>query len=375
MSARPSQPTVAVNARAAQSNRPTGIPRYITSLYEALERLDAPERFVFLQTARRRPPLGPRTETLPTSSGTLGAARFDLFGADRLLGRQPAGTIFHGPAQVLPWRRRPGYRYVVTVHDLSFLEQPEHYPWNFRQYFRWAIGRAVRNADAVVADSANTGKDLQHHYRLSPDRLRVVPLGVDQIFLTNTPRPRLITEPYLLTVTTHPKRKNLPRLLEAFARARSLHNRTLVVSGLIPPTQRRRLENQITLLKLSGSVKLLGYVSENDLHSLYQHADCFVYPSLYEGFGLPLLEAMAAGTPVIAADASCLPEIMPDRRWLVDPHDVAAIAAKMEEIVQLSPAQRRGLINRQRRHAKRYTWTATARAMRSIFQEVASHAR
>lgn len=375
MNPRTSPPTVAVNARAAQSNRPTGIPRYITSLYEALERLDAPERFVFLQTARRRPPLGPRTETIPALPGMLGAARFDLFSTDRLLGRQPTGTIFHGPAQVLPWRRRPGYRYVVTVHDLSFLEQPEHYPWVFRQYFRRAVGRAVRNADVVVADSANTGEDLQRHYKLSADRLRVVPLGVDQIFLTNTPRPRLVTEPYLLTVTTHPKRKNLPRLLEAFARTRSLPGRILVVSGLIPPAQQRRLEEQITTLKLTDRVKLLGYVSEKDLHSLYQHADCFVYPSLYEGFGLPLLEAMAAGTPVIAADASCLPEIMPDRRWLVDPHDVAAIAAKMEEVIQLSPAQRAGLVNKQRRRAKRYTWTAAARAMRSIFQEVASHAR
>ncbi len=358
---------VAVNSRIAQQSQHSGIPRFVAATYRWLLRHDRRHRYVFFQTSRRRKI--DRTETVRLPENTLGAALFDLWLVNRLARRLPSGSVFHGPSNVLPWRKRKSLRYVVTIHDLSSLVFPEQYGRVFRTYYRFAVGRALRNADLVTADSEHTKRDIERFYGTDPSKVRVVPLGVDETFLKAKRQPRKVRGRYFLSVTTHPKRKNLPTVLRAFAESEALREHTYAIAGIIPSRQVRELTALARELGVADRVRLLGFVPERELIGLYQHADFFAYPSFYEGFGLPALEAMALGCPVIASNASSLPEVVPDRAWLVDPYSVRSVRRAMEKLAALRPSARAALVRRNRAFAERFTWAETARALTEAFDE------
>lgn len=248
----------------------------------------------------------------------------------------PGATLFHATEHLLmPLRDVPT---VLTVHDLIFHLFPQyHKPLNY-WYLRWTMPLYVQRADALIAVSEATRQDLIHLYGVSPAKVRVIYEAAAPHFRPAPPgdvarvRSRYGLPPrYLLTVGTLEPRKNLPRLFQALARLEGAKRPPLVVAGakgwLYEETFRT-----VERLGLEGQVVFLGRVPEEDLPALYTAADLFILPSLYEGFGLPVLEAMACGVPVICSRAASLQEVAGDAARYVDPRDPEGIAHALQEV-------------------------------------------
>ena len=277
-----------------------------------------------------------------------------------------------------------GLPLVASVHDVAFRHFPEAYPASGRRFHERATRIAVAEAARVLVPSAATARDLADLYGLEPERVTVTPLGADPPPATDPEPARRLLErlgvrgPFLLAVGTLEPRKNLARLVAAFAEAAAeLPEHHLVVvgpagwgralaPGAVPP--RVGVAPRVEAAA-PPRVVLTGAVEEGVLQGLYAAADGLAYPSLYEGFGLPVLEAMARGLPVLTSDRSSLPEVAGGAALLVDPEDVPAIAKGLVELVS-DRALRERLAADGPRRAAAFTWRATAAATWSAYEEV-----
>ncbi|MEJ5197831.1 MAG: glycosyltransferase family 1 protein [Anaerolineae bacterium] len=288
---------------------------------------------------------------------------------------RPPDVLFV-PAHVLPLVHPR--RSVVTVHDLGYLHYPEAHRPADRRYLDWSTRWNARQATVVLADSQATKDDLVRAYGVHPDKVRVVYLGRDETLAPVRDGERLaavrehygIGGRYLLYVGTLQPRKNLARVIAAFARVAgrpALADVQLVLAG-----KRGWLYDdlfaQVERLGLSGRVLFPGYVAADDLPALLSGALAFVFPSLYEGFGIPVLEAGACEVPVITSNTSSLPEVAGDAALLVDPHDVDAIADAMFRLIT-DPDLRDELIRRGRENVKRFSWEKCARETLPVLEE------
>ena len=277
----------------------------------------------------------------------------------RRAARKAGADIYHIPLPRGPVRAgRPPL--VVTVHDLVPVLFPETVtPWS-RIYSRLTLRRLLASADMILTDSKNSAEDLRSLLHVPDDRIRVVYLGIDESFLEMPADPITSTsrEPYVLFVGTPEPRKNLDRLIAATAllRENGSNERLVIVGG--------------GGWGEAGSdapfVERLGQVSEAELVELYRHASCLALPSLHEGFGLPALEAMAVGTPVVAGRAGALPEITGGAAVLVDPLDVKDIADGIESCIQ----NRAQLVAAGRDRAKDFSWEKAAAETMSAYREL-----
>ena len=280
-------------------------------------------------------------------------------------GASALGDVVWYPA-LLPLRARgldvlhcPGIRapfhttvpLVVTVHDLAVLRHPETFPAWSRNYSRFALPRIVRAAARLIADSEFTRRELVEVLRVDEGRVRVIPLAAATAF---SPQGDGAEGDYVLAVGTLEPRKNLGRLAQAAGRA----GVELRVVG----------ERGWGGVEAGGDgVRWLGRVTDEELARLYRGALCVAYPSVYEGFGLPVLEAMACGAAVVTSGIGSTAEVAGDAAVLVDPLDPAAIAAGIEEAV----ARRDELSARGLERAARFSWRATAEATLAVYREVA----
>jgi alpha-1,3-rhamnosyl/mannosyltransferase len=259
------------------------------------------------------------------------------------------------------------------VHDLAFRRYPQAYPPAWRYLHAAGFGRALRTADAVVAVSRNTATDLARTGRLDPERIHVIPLAGSLPIGTIDPAPALerlrIPRPYALFVGTLEPRKNLVRLIRAYRRAALEVPHTLVLAG--PLGWRSGPIHRELALRGAGSVVVTGPVSEPHLDALYRGADAFVYPSMYEGFGLPVLDAMARGVPVITSNTSSLPELVGTAAVQVSPASTAELASALERVLS-DQDQRATLAAAGRARAAEYSWERTARATIDVYERVAS---
>jgi glycosyltransferase involved in cell wall biosynthesis len=279
------------------------------------------------------------------------------------------------PAHVLPlWRPR---RSLVTVHDLGYFHYPEaHTPWA-RRYLQWSTSFNVRAAKHIIADSEATQRDLIQHCQAQPEQIRVIYPGYDPSFKPVRDEARLkalcqryaIRTPYLMHVGTLQPRKNLVRLLEALAvlvqGGQDVH---LVFTGkkgwLYEP-----LFAQVRQLRLEERAHFTDYLPQEDLPVLLTGAQAFVLPSLYEGFGFPVLEAMACGTPVICSNVSSLPEVAGDAAMLVDPLDTGQLAEAMHRLLA-DDSLRNDLAARGLRQASRFSWGKCAQQVLELLGQV-----
>lgn len=267
---------------------------------------------------------------------------------------------------------------VVTVHDISYELFPEFFSprdrWGLSLLVPWSVRRAAK----VIAISENTKRDLMRVYKLNGDKVVVTHLAASKEFhpvhqgdeLARVRRKYGLPVPYVLSLGNLQPRKNLKRLIEAYSllrqQGRITHLLAIVGQAHFKASEVFRLVQQ---KGLQQQVVFTGYVPDEDLVLLYNAADLFVFPSLYEGFGLPVLEAMACGTAVISSNAASLPEVAGDAAILVDPYDVEGLARAIVQVI--SDAQlRRSLAERGLSRASQFSWEETARRTRHLYEEV-----
>jgi glycosyltransferase involved in cell wall biosynthesis len=257
---------------------------------------------------------------------------------------------------------------VITVHDLSFLRYPETHPAARVKFMASRLPRAVESATYVITDSEFVRQELIAEYSLPPEKVVAILLGAGEEFV---PQPAekvgsvlsrygLQDQQYLLAVGTLEPRKNLVTAIRAFADLPASVRReySLVLAGLWG-WHNEELDKLLGPLVARGEVKVLGFVPDHDLPALYAGALLFVYPSLYEGFGLPPLEAMACGTPVISSNRASLPEVVGDAGIQVEAKDVAALKEAMLRLIE-SPEERARCSVLGLERARRFSWAKTA---------------
>jgi glycosyltransferase involved in cell wall biosynthesis len=267
---------------------------------------------------------------------------------------------------------------VVTVLDLIYEHFPETFPTAARLGLRAVVGPAARRADRVLAISGAGGRDVTERLRLDPGRVDVVPIGFGRgRRAAPTPEPELRARLGLgdgrvvLCVSAALAHKNLPRLVRAVAAlGEDAADVRLVVAG-----HAGREHDALTALAgaegVGERVVLTGWIADEDLEGLYALATCAVYPSLHEGFGLPVLEAMARDVPIACADATALPEVAGDAAELFDPLRVDAIASALRRLLD-DPARRAELVSRGRERVPRFTWEACARGTLASYERALS---
>lgn len=365
---------IGIDASRAFGRQRTGTEQYSFQLLEALGAL-RPEEDFHLYLNARVPPAIALPENFRFRPMPWPRAWTHLRLSAEMASHPP--DVLFVPAHVVPLNHPAT---VVTIHDTGYRAFPEAHRWSSRLALEWTTRWSLVTARRVITPSRHAASTIASLYGTPGDKLVVVPHGYHPRFRVLEPAAiregleRLgLCQPYLLFVGTLQPRKNLRRVLEAFARA---------VAGGIPHRlvlagQRGWLASPLLQLLereapgVRARVRLTGYVDDADLPLLYNGADALIFPSLYEGFGMPALEAMACGTPVLTSNTSSLPEVVDDAALLVDPLDTAAIAAGIIAIGG-DAGCRAILRERGLRRAAVYSWTGAASATLDILRDVAT---
>ena len=341
-----------------------GIRRYVLLLLEALAALDGDTEYLVLHSRKQHTPPEPGPNFRPVRCWTPSHHRLER----SMMGLEVARLrpdLLHSP-DFIP----PGFGYrrsVITVQDLSFLRYPQFLTDESRRYYNKQIPWAVDRADHILTISEATGRDLTSLLGVAPDRVTVTPLAADPALRCLAPREveQIIgsydlSRGYVLFVGTLEPRKNVVGLLRAY---RVLVDLGRTDAALVLAGERGWLYDEVFeemhSLGLEGRVRLLQAVPDRDLPGLYGGAGVLAMPSFYEGFGLPALEAMACGTPVVAAQRGALPEVVGDAGLLVDPEDSDSMAAALERAL-LDEQLRSRLRQLGLEQASQFTWERTA---------------
>jgi glycosyltransferase involved in cell wall biosynthesis len=354
-----------------------GIGTYIRNLLRHLARLDSQTEFVIFCRPEDRDALaavGENFRPVPETSGNYSIA--EQVKIPWALRREGV-TLFHAPHYVLPPLVR--CRSVVTIHDVIHLMFPQYLPNRVAfSYAKWSITQAAQRATRVMTVSESSKRDILRFVDTEPDKIDVIYNAYDERFAMEPREEDVVrvreryqlTDEFVLYAGNVKPHKNLERLIDAFAlvRKRGLDHLKLVLIGdeISKYTALRRAVHQHQLHKY---VRFLGYLPEETLAVMYRLAGVFVFPSLYEGFGLPPLEAMASGTPVVTSNVSSLPEVAGDAAVLVDPYDPQAIADGIYRVLT-DEKLRRTLIHKGIARAGQFSWEQSVRRVRQIYGEV-----
>ena len=357
----------------------TGIARYAVNLTRELARLDDSLEITLLNPYPDSPhpwyqefsgyPL--RNLRLVPLAATVG--NWSLHRAAQELGLD----ILHDPCGIAPFvwpTPRRSYKRVVTIHDAISLVTPEVQPLATRLIFNTLIPATRRTADAIITVSQAAADDLVQYANLPASKITVTPNGVDPAMPLGDEAIRTalagldIDGAYILYVGNLAPRKNLSRVIDAFDKVR---NQGQDVKLVIVGAKNWRANDIIAKAKHLDSVIFTGYVDEPTLHALYYGATLLAFPSLYEGFGLPALEAMVHGTPVLASTASSLPEIVGEAGVLVDPESTDAITSGMMQLLT-DEGERQRLVALGFERAKQFTWQDTAKRTLELYESLLS---
>ncbi|MCL6519941.1 MAG: glycosyltransferase family 4 protein [Armatimonadetes bacterium] len=371
---------IGINAQlysSSASYRNAGISRYIRGLLAALAVCrDTQEIHVFLRDAERMEflnELNVHCSCRGTESPLFRIAWEQT--VLPLLVRRLRLDILHAPAHVLPIACP--CKSVVTVLDLSFVRFPQYFPRFQRQYLKCFTFWSAQRANAVITISEHSKREIVELLKVPENKVFAIPLGIDRNFhpvaaeeIARVASRYGISENTILFVGTLEPRKNIHSLIAAFNIVRKKFNQhcTLVLAGGKGWFYHELFEF-VRQLHLGDSIRFLGYVPAEDLPALYGAASVFVYPSIYEGFGLPPLEAMACGTPVITSSTTSLPEVVDDVGIMVEPHDVEALADAILRVLcdfDLRQEMRAKGIER----AKRFSWEETARQTLKVYNNI-----
>lgn len=283
--------------------------------------------------------------------------------------------LIHEPSQI-GWSAKNDIKYVTTVHDLISIVQPELQSFREKLVYNILVPKFLKEKDKIIADSYCTKNDLINRLNISEDKVKVIHLGVDERYrvidddeISSIMRQYGIDYPFILYVGTINHRKNLPLLLKSFYRSKEhLPGHKLLCIGKMGWNSQGTID-LINQLNLADDVKIMGYIPDEHLPYFYNASDLFVFPSFYEGFGLPPLEAMACGTPVITSNTSSLPEVVGNAAIMVDPFDVAALSSAIEQCIKNDELSG-FLIKRGIARSKLFDWKNTAKNTLMVYEDL-----
>jgi glycosyltransferase involved in cell wall biosynthesis len=368
---------IAIDARKL---RDYGIGTYVRNLLRELARIDTATSYAILCRAQDSPSvqeLGPNFRAVEEAAGAYSIGEQFAIPLDL---RRERVDLFHAPHYVLP--PLTPCRSVVTIHDCIHLRFPQYLPNRIAYaYARASLWTATHRAARVITVSEASKRDILSYFSVPESRVEVIYNAIDERFWQQpTPdemdrvRERYqLNAPFVLYAGNIKPHKNLERLIEAFNMLRQAphlrHVQLLIIGDEI--SKYASLRRAVHRYKLHKHVRFFGFVSDQTLAALYRLADVFVFPSLYEGFGLPPLEAMASGTPVIASNASSLPEVVGGAALMIDPYDAEAIADAMRRVLT-DAALRSELRAKGFDRARSFSWERSIRRVREIYDEVLS---
>jgi glycosyltransferase involved in cell wall biosynthesis len=293
--------------------------------------------------------------------------------------RQQNMDVYHGVCNFeLPVRKM--CRYVVTIHDLVPLFFPKLVPWKHLLFFKLFMKRAAKTADIIITDSKHSKQDIIHHLAVPEEKIRVIYLGYKPRHKNDNEQRSLqdvlihygIVQPYLLFVGVIEPKKNLERIVQAFSLLRqriALGKKLQLVIVGGKGWFYKDLYQKVQELCLNKDIIFTGFVPDEDLPYLYTGAEVFVFPSIYEGFGLPVVEAMSYGVPVVTSNVSSLPEIVGNTGILVDPKNPKAICEGIAEVFS-DPQKQAQMRQNGPVQAQQFSWTRTAAETYKVYQEV-----
>lgn len=361
-----------------------GIGRYVRELVSALAQVDQHRAYRLFVSGAKQQNLSP----IPGLNFSWAVSRISPLWAARIWHRARIPipvelwtgklSIFHATDFALP-PTLPGTKTLLTVHDLSFVFAPETASPRLKRYLDQIVPRSIRRADHVLADSLATKQDIVEVYGTVPEKITVLYSGVNPDFrqitdpdALNSVRQKygLGNWPYLFTVGTVQPRKNYARLCEAIAQLKEFSDVHLVIAGGKGWLD-DNIYSTVERLQLKQRVHFIGFAADEDLPALYSAAVAVPYVSLYEGFGLPVLEAMACGAPVVAANCSSLPEVVGMAGVMVDPYDTDAIADGIRQVLDSSDF-RAELQRRGSERARQFTWQRSAQELARVYGELLS---
>jgi glycosyltransferase involved in cell wall biosynthesis len=359
--------------------RDYGIGTYVRNLLRQLGRQDTTNEYVVFCRAEdcdAVEELGPRFRAVVETAKPYSIS--EQFALPMALRREGA-ELFHEPHYVLP--PLTPCRSVVTIHDCIHLRFPQYLPSKLGYaYARGQMWAATHQAARVITVSEASKRDILRYFRVPESRIDVIYNAIDDRFwqeptaddvMKVRERYRL-TDPFVLYAGNIKPHKNLERLIEAFQLMRQndpdLANVQLLIIG-DEISKYATLRRAVHRNKLHKHVRFFGFVSDQTLAALYRLADVFVFPSLYEGFGLPPLEAMASGCPVITSNVSSLPEVVGDAAVMIDPYEPAVIAEAMHRVLT-TPSLREDLQRRGLARAREFSWERSIKRVREIYDEV-----
>lgn len=368
---KPRKKTIGLNGRFLVAQR-TGVQRSAYRLFRSV--IEQGEHFNFILFTGDSELFAPEWQrpnvqivTSPLSQRTV--MRNHLWEQIELprLAKRFGVDLLHSPANLAPLAFRG--RSIVNIHDLCFLVQPAWFSFSFRVIYRWLVPKIARNSSIVVTNSNYSKNDILKFLKLSVDRIRMTYWSVDPIFFEYN-KPYQEREDRIIFVGSLEPRKNLRGLLKGFAlyKQRNPQSKTrLTVVGCENPLF---ADIGINRQDVGEDVEFRGYISDRELAELFGSVRALVYPSFYEGFGFPPLEAMAAGTPVVTSRTSSLPEVVGDSALLVDPYSPDDIADKIAEALKPEIAQR--LIQSGSQQVRRFSWDRAGEHMLGIYSEILS---
>jgi glycosyltransferase involved in cell wall biosynthesis len=366
---------IVLDARTVTDHFP-GIGRYVVSLGRAMAGLlQEGEQLALLRDPTR--PCRWDLETVEKEGGEVVDVSLSPFSLRQQWMIPPlladlGADVYHSPYYLMPFRA--GIPTLLTVYDLIPLLFPRQASLRARLLFRWATALALKTASHVIAISQATRRDVLKAYRVSPDKLSVVPLAADPAFhpshafeIEGVRHRYGLPDRYALYLGSNKPHKNLVRLVEAWAGA-NVSSASLVIAGAWDPHYAQPRERTLEL-GVENTIHFLGPIPEQDLCALYGGAMFAVFPTLYEGFGLPVLEAMACGTPVICSNASSLPEVAGDAALYFDPTDTESIAQAIRCAMD-DPGLRTMLLERGIARAAQFSWERAARKTLDLYRQV-----
>ncbi|HSF42390.1 MAG TPA: glycosyltransferase family 1 protein [Thermoanaerobaculia bacterium] len=366
--------TIGIDARKIQD---FGIGTYVRNLVRSLAAIDSENRYVLLAKPADQESLRdlPANFQVATESSPVYSVR-EIVALSWHLYRRKL-DLYHSTHYVLPaWLQS---KVVVTIHDIIHLLYPEFLPSNLAfLYAQRMIRRSLTRGDRIIAVSQNTRSDLMHHFDVDGRKIQVVHNGVEDIFRKPLPPEDLdrwlrdlgISRPYLLFVGNPKPHKNLDNVVKAYARARRLaqFDAPLICVGHRDGSE-FKIRQRAEYLGVGDRVRLLGHVAQEALPAIYQGATLFLYPTLYEGFGLPVIEAMASGVAVITSNTSALKEIAEGYAHLVDPLDIDGMAKAIARCMG-DPEHRASLAKLGLRRSEDFRWDRAARKTLEIYLDV-----